>query len=165
MTETTKRILLPSSIAAGLSGLVLMSATIGHIVPHFGSKTSAPVAARPDQASRVVAPAVTKPRKHRPILSGLASWYGGVFEGRRTANGEVFSKYAMTACHRTLPFGTLVRVINLRNKQSVIVRINDRGELRPDRVIDLSSAAAEKIGIMEAGLAPVKLEIVKTAQG
>ena len=65
----------------------------------------------------------------------------------------------MTACHPTLPFGTLVRVINLRNRRSVVVRINDRG-IRPDRIIDLSSAAAEKIGMLDSGIAPVKLEIV-----
>lgn len=96
----------------------------------------------------------------RPRRSGLASWYGQVFDGRRTANGEIFSKDAMTACHRTLPFGTLVRVINLRNRKSVVVRINDRGVLTPQRIIDLSSAAAQKIGMLEAGITPVRLEIV-----
>lgn len=97
------------------------------------------------------------------LLSGLASWYGEVWQGRTTASGEVFDQTQMTACHRTLPFGTLVRVINLRNHRSVVVKINDRGNLRPQRVIDLSSAAAEKIGLLQAGLAPVRLEIVSMA--
>lgn len=97
------------------------------------------------------------------ILSGIASWYGDVFDGRRTANGEIFDQEAMTACHRTLPFGTLVRVINLRNRHSVIVRINDRGVLTPERVIDLSSAAAAKLGMLNQGTAPVRLEIVAAA--
>ena len=95
----------------------------------------------------------------RNLLSGIGSWYGDVFDGQPTASGEIFDQSALTACHPTLPFGTLVRVINLRNKRSVVVRINDRG-IRPDRVIDLSSAAAEKIGMLETGIAPVKIEIL-----
>ena len=102
------------------------------------------------------------PTHQRNLLSGLASWYGDVFDGRRTANGEIFDQGAMTACHKTLPFGTLVRVVNLRNRHSVIVRINDRGVLRPERIIDLSSAAAEKLGMLDRGTAPVRLEIVST---
>ena len=96
----------------------------------------------------------------RSVLSGVGSWYGDLFDGHATASGEIFDQEAMTACHPTLPFGTLVRVINLRNRRSVVVRINDRG-IRPDRIIDLSSAAAEKIGMLETGIAPVKLEIVR----
>lgn len=98
---------------------------------------------------------------HR-LLSGIGSWYGDLFDGRETASGEIFDKDALTACHPTLPFGTLVRVVNLQNRRSVVVRINDRG-IRPDRIIDLSSAAAEKIGLIETGIAPVKLEVVPRA--
>ena len=97
------------------------------------------------------------------LLSGLASWYGEMWQGRQTASGELFDKDQMTACHRTLPFGTLVRVINLRNHRSVVVKINDRVNLSSRRVIDLSSAAAQKIGLLQAGLAPVRLEIVAMA--
>lgn len=96
------------------------------------------------------------------LVSGFASWYGEVWQGRTTASGEVFDKNQMTACHRTLPFGTLVRVVNLRNHRSVVVKINDRGNLNSGRVIDLSSAAAERIGLLGSGLAPVRLEIVST---
>lgn len=95
----------------------------------------------------------------RSVLLGIGSWYGDLFDGHATASGEIFDQDAMTACHPTLPFGTLVRVINLRNRRSVVVRINDRG-VRPDRIIDLSTAAAEKIGMLQTGIAPVKIEII-----
>ena len=99
--------------------------------------------------------------RHRSLLAGIASWYGEVLDGHTTASGEIFHKDELTACHPTLPFGTLVRVVNLRNMRSVIVRINDRGQLDPGRVIDLSSAAAEEIGMLREGVAPVRLEIVR----
>jgi rare lipoprotein A len=93
-------------------------------------------------------------------LRGLASWYGSVWNGRTTASGETYDETKMTAAHKTLPLGTLVRVTNLSSKQSVVVRINDRGTLAPNRVIDLSSAAAREIGLIDQGLARVKLEIL-----
>ena len=101
----------------------------------------------------------TSPRKLK-LLHGIASWYGGLFDGRQTASGEIFDKDAMTACHPTLPFGTLVRVINLANRKSVVVRINDRGDLNPGRVIDLSTGAATRLGMLRAGLAKVRLEVL-----
>jgi rare lipoprotein A len=95
------------------------------------------------------------------VLHGLASWYGGVFNGRHTASGERFNMYAMTACHPTLPFGTLVRVVNLQNRRSVVVRITDRGDLVEEgRIIDLSFAAAEQLAMTKAGLAPVQLQVI-----
>ncbi len=94
------------------------------------------------------------------MLHGLASWYGKAFQGRHTASGERFDMFAMTACHPTLPFGSMVRVKNLRNKRSVVVRITDRGYLFNGRVIDLSYAAAEKLEITKAGVAPVVLEVI-----
>ncbi len=94
------------------------------------------------------------------MLKGLASWYGSVFNGRTTASGEKFDMYAMTACHPTLPFGTLVRVIDLANRRSVVVRITDRGDLLNKRIIDLSFAAAEKLNMTQRGLARVKLEVI-----
>ena len=99
--------------------------------------------------------------KRKDALRGLASWYGGVFNGRRTASGEKFDMNALTACHPTLPFGSLVRVVNMRNKHSVVVRINDRGDLVDEgRIIDLSKAAAEKLAMTKSGLAKVKLEVI-----
>ena len=93
-------------------------------------------------------------------LHGLASWYGDVWNGRKTASGETFDDTKMTAAHKTLPLGTIVRVTNLRSRRTVVVRINDRGTLRPHRVIDLSSAAARELGMVEQGLANVKLEVI-----
>jgi rare lipoprotein A len=94
------------------------------------------------------------------LLHGVASWYGGVFNGRRTASGERFDMYAMTACHPTLPFGSLVRVVNLDNQRSVVVRITDRGYLFDDRIIDLSYGAAKKLEMIKPGLAQVRLEVL-----
>ncbi len=91
------------------------------------------------------------------IQEGIASWYGPMFNGRRTANGEIYNMFALTAAHKTLPFGTCVKVINLKNGKSVVVRINDRGPFVKGRIIDLSYAAAKVIGLDKMGIAPVKL--------
>lgn len=88
---------------------------------------------------------------------GIASWYGGYFHGRKTSNGEVYDMYGMTAAHKTLPLGIYVRVTNLKNNKSIIVRINDRGPFVRGRIIDLSYTAAKKLDIVEPGTAPVKV--------
>jgi peptidoglycan lytic transglycosylase len=85
------------------------------------------------------------------IQSGRASWYGPGFQGRRTASGETFDTNDMTAAHRTLPFGTKVRVVNKKTGRSVVVRINDRGPYAHGRVIDLSKASAQALGISGVG--------------
>ncbi len=108
--------------------------------------------------------APTLPVKKTHMLHGIASWYGSALDGRQTASGEPFDMYAMTACHPTLPFGTLVRVVNLSNGRSVVVRINDRGPLAKGRVIDLSWAAAGKLNITQRGLARVTLEVLSLGQ-
>ncbi len=95
-------------------------------------------------------------------FQGWASWYGPGFHGNLSASGERFNQYAMTAAHKTLPFGTKVRVTNLNNGSSVIVRINDRGPFTPGRVIDLSSAAARILGMIQSGVAPVKVEVINS---
>ena len=100
-----------------------------------------------------------KPEKRR--LTGVASFYGADFADRPTANGERFDPHAMTAAHRTLPFGTRVRVTNLENGRQVVVRINDRGPYRKGRVLDLSRAAARKLGFVEDGVAQVRIEVLK----
>jgi rare lipoprotein A len=92
--------------------------------------------------------------------SGVASYYGPGFHGRRTANGEAFDMHAMTAAHRTLPFGTKVKVTNLANGKSAIVRVNDRGPYANGRIIDLSVAAAKQIGSTNSGTARVTLEVL-----
>lgn len=94
-------------------------------------------------------------------IHGVASWYGGVFNGRKTASGEIFDMNAMTACHPSLPFGSIVRVVNRSNHRSVVVRITDRGDLVEEgRVIDLSYAAADKLGMTWNGLAKVDLQVL-----
>ena len=94
---------------------------------------------------------------------GIASFYADKFEGRTTANGEKYRHSKMTAAHKTLLFGTMVKVTNLENGKSVVVRINDRGPFVQGRIIDLSKSAAEKLGYVNQGLAKVKLEIVDHA--
>jgi rare lipoprotein A len=91
---------------------------------------------------------------------GMASWYGHRHQGRRTADGERYNMNAMTAAHRTLPFGTIVRVTNLENHRSVRVRINDRGPYVDHRILDLSAAAARSLGIKAQGVADVRIEVV-----
>jgi rare lipoprotein A len=93
-------------------------------------------------------------------VEGIASWYGKPYNGRPTASGEIYNMYAMTAAHRTLPFGTTVRVYDLDNGRTVEVRINDRGPFVQGRVIDLSYAAAEAMGMVGAGTAHVRIEIL-----
>jgi rare lipoprotein A len=93
---------------------------------------------------------------------GIASWYGHPYHGRAAASGEIYDMEKFTAAHRTLPFGTLVRVINLDNEKSVEVRINDRGPFAGDRIIDLSHAAAQAIGLIGPGTARVRLEVTQT---
>ena len=99
-------------------------------------------------------------RKLIEVVQGAASWYGPGFYGRTTANGERFRKGTLTAAHRTLPFGTKVRVTNLSNGRSVVVRINDRGPFKYHRVIDLAHGAASQLRMMQAGEVPVKLEVL-----
>ena len=91
---------------------------------------------------------------------GVASWYGMERQGIPTASGEIFDCEKFTAAHPLLPFGTTVRVTNLRNRESTTLRINDRGPGVPDRVIDLSWAAANQLGFVDAGLTPVKIDIL-----
>ena len=96
-------------------------------------------------------------RKYQVIAKGLASWYGKAFQGRRTASGERFDMHAFTAAHKTLPFGTLVRVKNVRTGKEVVVRINDRGPYVNKRLIDLSQAASFALGLKNQGVARVVL--------
>jgi rare lipoprotein A len=91
---------------------------------------------------------------------GMASWYGAPFHGRLAANGEVYDMEAMTAAHRTLPLGSMVRVVNLLNGKHVRVRINDRGPYVNGRILDLSHAAAGQLGMVEGGLSVIQLEVI-----
>lgn len=98
-------------------------------------------------------------------LNGVASWFGAWHHGKNTASGEPFDMYAMTAAHRKLPFGTVLRVTNTRNGQDVVVRVNDRGPYKRKRVLDLSYAAADRLGMRVSGTAPVTMEVVGDESG
>jgi rare lipoprotein A len=91
---------------------------------------------------------------------GLASWYGSDFQGKKTASGRLFDMNAFTAAHKFLPFGTIVKVVNLRNGKGVIVSVIDRGPFSKKRIIDLSHAAAKSIGLLKRGIAKVKIEVI-----
>lgn len=97
--------------------------------------------------------------------NGIASWYGGKFHGRRTANGEKYNKNGISAAHKTLPFGTVVRVTNHRNGRTLDVRINDRGPFVEGRIIDLSEGAAKKLDMIRDGVVPVSLQVLKYGSG
>jgi rare lipoprotein A len=94
------------------------------------------------------------------LEEGLASWYGGKFQGRLTSSGEVFDTNLLTAAHKSLPFGTVVKVTNLANGQSTVVKVNDRGPFVEGRIIDLSRAAAEQIDMVGTGTARVTIEVL-----
>ena len=94
-------------------------------------------------------------------MEGIASYYADDFNGKKTANGEIYDMYKMTAAHRSLPFNTKVRVTNLDNKRSIVVRINDRGPFKLERLIDLSLGAATQLGMKVTGTARVKLVVLE----
>ena len=92
------------------------------------------------------------------VETGIASWYGPQFHNKKTANGEIFNQFEVSAAHRTLPIPSVVQVTNLTNGRSLVVRVNDRGPFHDDRIIDLSYAAARRLGFLEQGTTPVRLE-------
>src|SRR3977135_3727022 len=102
--------------------------------------------------------------KKAPYQIGTASWYGSYFDGKPTASGEAYDMHDLTAAHPTLPLGSYVRVTNLRNGRAVVVRVNDRGPVVPDRIIDLSYGAAQALQFREKGLQRVRLDVVKPRQ-
>jgi rare lipoprotein A len=104
------------------------------------------------------------PADATPIATetGKASWYGPPYHNRRGSNGEIYNMHAMTAAHRTLPLGSIVRVTNLKTQQSALVRITDRGPFIPGRVLDLSLAAARKLDVYQPGIAEVRVEVMQT---
>ena len=94
------------------------------------------------------------------VLRGRASWYGSYFQGRRTSSGERYNRFQYTCAHKTLPFGTRLRVTNVKNGKSVVVRVSDRGPFRHQRILDLSEAAARPLGVVDCGAATVIAEVV-----
>ena len=140
------------------------------ILSAFATDTATPASARATDSTMVAndVPSseivTTVPAPKTTVLtrikSGMASWYGSVLHGHLTASGRRFNMYELTAAHRTLPFGSLVKVTDLRNHRSVVVTITDRGVLDPDRVIDLSWGAAKELNMIRMGVDPVKLELI-----
>jgi rare lipoprotein A len=120
----------------------------------------APVPTPSSATAQPAAPPPATAAKSTDAMEGLAAVYSDKLNGRKTASGQVFRQSELTAAHPSLPFGTKLNVINTKNNKSVEVRINDRGPTQAGRVIDLSSAAAAKVGIRKTGTAPVKLEVV-----
>jgi rare lipoprotein A len=110
------------------------------------------------------ADSISVPPDLKPILTetGIASWYGPPYHNRRASNGEIYNMHAMTAAHRTLPLGSIVRITNVNTGNSTLVRITDRGPFIEGRLVDLSLAAAKKVDVWKAGLATVKLDVLET---
>jgi rare lipoprotein A len=140
------------TIAGAMLAVLVGVASAQTVAPADHLSTAAPAPAQADKPA-------TKARHHW-YQFGVASWYGRFFQGKTTASGQPYDEYAMTCAHRSLPLGSVLRVTNLRNHKSVVVRVNDRGPMPESRVIDLSYAAAYTLGFSERGVAPVKVELL-----
>ena len=163
--NTTLKTPLGICLLAGASSIALATVVVTLSTQPVQADARLPRPALSAPAAQSAIPDALAPKKvvresRTDVLRGIASWYGSVLNGHRTASGERFDMHAMTACHPTLPFGTMVRVVNLNSKKSVVVRINDRGILDEGRIIDLSYEAAKELNITKAGLAPVALEVI-----
>lgn len=135
----------------------------------LGACSVAPPPAAPAAVALIPPPPAAPPTASptegpRFVQTGLASWYGNEFKSKETASGERFHPNDLTAAHRSLPLETIVRVTNLTNGQTVIVRVNDRGPFARDRIIDLSRGAAKRLGMAKAGVAPVRIEVFDADQ-
>ena len=131
---------------------------------HAGStaKDNPPAAESNNEDSNLAEPVIPAGAKPLATERGRASWYGPPYHNRRGSNGEVYNMHAMTAAHRTLPLGSIVRVTNLKTGHSALVRITDRGPFISGRVLDVSLAAAHKLDIYQPGVAEVRLEVMRT---
>ena len=163
MTILLKHLCAKVSLLAVLLALLAMSVSgcsiFGDSTFKSTAKTSGAVSSsRPYSINGVTYYPLTSVDKFEE--NGLASWYGPNFHGKKTANGEVYNMYAMTAAHKILPLNCTVRVTNLSNGKSALVRVNDRGPFVDKRVIDLSYAAANAIGVVGPGTAPVRVSLV-----
>jgi rare lipoprotein A len=146
-------------LAASSAALILALTPLAQ-AQTAAAPASAPAAAAPAPAAAPAATPAPAKATSGDMTEGKVAHYGRKFNGRKTASGERFSAGAMTMAHKTLPFGTLVKVTNLKNNRSVVVRVNDRGPSTPDRVGDLTTAAGKKIRMTRAGVVDAKLEVV-----
>ncbi len=151
-------ILIVVTLSANLTGLHIS----GMSTQYSLKNNSAEAAIQPVTSSRIGTR--TQQEVIFSVTEGKASFYADQFHGRKTANGETFNMEKLTAAHPSLPFGTRVRVTNLRNGKDVIVRINDRGPFIKGRIIDLSIGAAKEIGLIKSGTTQVKLETLRSDQ-
>ena len=108
---------------------------------------------------------VEKYDRSKKVFKGISSYYGSKFHGKLTANGEIFDMYGLTAAHKKLPLNTIIRVTNLENENSLILRISDRGPYVGNRILDCSYGAAKKLGFISEGTAPVKIEVIEWGDG
>jgi rare lipoprotein A len=145
------------SLATAGAALVLSLAFNAHAQPASVPAATEKPAAAPVASAPAAAPAAAD------ASEGRLAYYGRKFAGRKTASGERFNPNALTMAHKTLPMGTLVRVTNLKNNKSVVVRVNDRGPTTADRIGDLSRAAAGKLRMLRSGVIDAKLEVVGSA--
>ncbi len=146
---------------AGLLSSVPVQAAEAPAVERIESLSE--IVAALDESLPAVDPVAAEEKAYQAIGQGTASYYGRELAGNRTASGERFNPHAFTAAHRTLPLGTRLRVTNVANGRSVIVRVNDRGPFVGKRLIDVSLGAAQEIQMVRSGTAQVRLEIVPTA--
>jgi rare lipoprotein A len=148
--------------AVTLAALIVLSAFATDTATPASARESDPTVMTNDVNPSEIVTTVPTPRITvlTRIKSGMASWYGSVLQGHLTASGRRFNEFELTAAHRTLPFGSRVKVTDLRNKRSVVVTITDRGVLYPERVIDLSYGAAKELHMVRMGVDPVKLELI-----
>ena len=148
----------------GLQGKVKRTCTRASVLAVTLGLTASFVASQTVKRENDVVPGTTESgktmAKRHWFQIGKASWYGGTFNGRTTANGETYDMYAMTCAHRTLPLGSWIRVTNLKNKRSTFLRVTDRGPMSPSLIVDLSLGAAQKLGFEVDGLAKVRIEEV-----
>jgi rare lipoprotein A len=152
-----------AAVAAVAFGIAAYGAVSAQTPPPAPAATPVPAAPAAAPAPAKTPAAAVAPSAGADRMDGLAAYYSNRLSGHKTASGKTYNPGALTGAHPTLPFGTKVKVTNTKNQKSVVVTINDRGPTQPDRVIDLSRAAASKLGMLHAGLVPVTLEVVSAA--
>ena len=141
--------------------ILILSIMACSSAPRYAQGRSHSTTARPSEKIRNG----SKNVKHKKLMIGISSYYAEDFHGKLTANGEVYDMYGLTAAHKTLPLNTIVRVTNLDNEKSLILRINDRGPYVKGRILDCSYGAAKKLGFLANGTTQVRVEVIEWGDG